>query len=100
MIIYADAYDLLDNALFKKRVIYARLRTAAFILVENPTIPDHANRLDWAQKVLSDTVQMPIRNMLLYIITDPAVAQDGALVTDVALQAVVDNAVPKLIVGG
>lgn len=100
MITYTEGYDLLSDRVFADRVRYAILRTAAFILIENTQTPDHLARTDWASKVFAEKIQMPLRQMLMYVITDAAVAQDGSAVSDAALQGAVDANVSRFITGG
>ncbi len=100
MIAYKDGYDLLDNAELQKRVKYARLRSATFILIEAANTPNHAERVAWAEKAMRDQLQMSFRELMLTVILDAALQQDGLLVTDVALQGAVDAAIPRMIAGG
>lgn len=100
MIAYIDAYELLGNESLQKRVLYARLHTAAFILIEDPQAPNHANRVDWANKAFKETLQMPLRQLLLYVITDANVAANGQNATDAQIQGAVDALLSNMIAGG
>lgn len=100
MIAYKDAFALLDDGELQARVRYAILHSAAYILIEDKETVDHANRVDWAHKAFREQLQMPLRQVLLYVITDANVQTAGAAVTDVQLQGAVDAILPTLVAGG
>lgn len=99
-IAYNIAYSLLDDPTLRDRVRYAILHSAAYVLIEDPATPDHADRIDWARKAFAEALQMPIRQVMVYVITDATVAQVGAAATDAQLQAAIDAAIPYLVLGG
>jgi hypothetical protein len=100
MIPYDIAYALLDDVTMQKRVLYARLRTAAFMLIEDPATPNHAARIAWANKALNEGLQMTLRQLMLHVITDPNVSAAGAAATDAQLQGAVDALQATMVAGG
>lgn len=100
MIAYDVAYKLLDDQTFQIRIRYAMLRTAAAILAEDPNVKKHQARVEWAQKALVEGLQMPFRQVLLNVITDPNVSNAGAAVSDAQIQAAVDALSTVLVAGG
>jgi hypothetical protein len=100
MIAYKDAFALLDDPVMQIRIQYAMLHAAAYILIEALGTPGHANRVDWAHKAFREQLQMPLRQVMLYVITDANVQTAGAGATDTQLQGAIDALLPTLVSGG
>lgn len=93
---YEQTSTLMNDGTFRGRVKVACLKYADYISLEAATVPAHATRIKWAQQ----TYAMPdasAANVTPAVVMDPAVQQDGAAITDAALQSAVEGAVNKII---
>jgi len=81
---------------FRNRVKVAVLTFASYVFGEPPSTPAHNTRIKWAQNAVQnpDTVAAQAQPPT---VMDPAVQQDGANVSDSALQGAVENALQKLL---
>src|SRR5262245_32441437 len=93
---YEESAMLMQNATFVSRVKVACLRYADFITIEASTVPAHATRIKWAQSVQSNPEAMAIQ-LTPSVVLDAQVQQDGAGITDPALQTSVEATVNKMI---
>jgi hypothetical protein len=93
---YTQSSDLMKDAIFMGRVKVACLKYADYILNEAPSVAGHSSRYRWAQ----NTFAMPdgaASQVTPPVVMDPAVQQDGAAITDAALQSAVEGVVNKTI---
>ena len=93
---YTQSADLMNDPEFRGRIKVACLTFANYIFGEAVNVPAHNTRLKWAQQTLlmPDSVTGQVAPT---VVMDPAVQQDGAEITDAALQSAVENAVNKLL---
>ena len=93
---YQESSELMVSAEFRGRVKVAVLKYADSIMIEASSVPAHNTREKWAVNTMQNPdfvagqIQPPT-------VMDPAVQQDGAAVTDAALQAAVEGVVNKLL---
>jgi hypothetical protein len=93
---YNGTSNLMNDPEFRGRVKVSCLHFADYIVGEATTVPAHNTRYKWAQQTLT----MPdasAAQVTPVVVMDAAVQQDGAAITDPALQSAVENAVNKLI---
>ena len=93
---YEQSADLMHDNAFVNRVQVACLKYADFITLEAPSVPAHTTRIKWAQQ----TMLNPAAAASLVtptVVMDPAVQQDGAAITDTALQSAVENSINKML---
>jgi hypothetical protein len=86
---------MLDTVL-RGRIKVACLKFANYIFDEAVNVPAHASRLRWAQR----TFQLPdasASDVQPAVVMDTQVQQDGAAITDTALQTSVETAVNRLL---
>jgi hypothetical protein len=93
---YQQSSDLMSDGVFIGRVKVGCLKYADYITGESPGVPAHPTRVRWAQNVFQnpDNVAQTITPT---VVMDAAVQQDGAGITDAALQSAVENAVNKVL---
>lgn len=94
-ITYQQSADLMKDPIFVGRVKVAVLKFATSITDEATTTPAHSARLRWAQQAILNADQMAF-TVTPPTVLDPAVQQDGAAITDAALQSAVENTVNKM----
>jgi len=93
---YEESAALMNDMAFRGRVKVACLKYADYIESEASTIGGHTARLRWATQcfqqpeITAQVVQPPT-------VMDAAVQQDGAAVTDAALQSAVEGVINKLL---
>lgn len=92
---YEESAALMSDFTFRGRVKVAVLKYAQSIMIEETTVPAHNTRERWALTAMQnpDGVATQIQPPT---VMDPAVQQDGAAVTDAALQASVQAVVDKM----
>jgi len=93
---YSESAALTTDPDFRGRVKIACLKFADSIMIEASSVPAHNARMRWSVTTMQspDMVAMQIQPPT---VMDPAVQQDGAAVTDAALQAAVEGVVNKLL---
>jgi len=93
---YAATAALMQDKAFLDRTKIACLHFADYILGEAVSVPAHSSRLRWAQNTNLSPDQSAMQVMPV-LVMDPAVQQDGAAITDTALQSAVENSVNKML---
>src|SRR5262245_34978696 len=93
---YEETYQLMQDALFRGRVGIACVNYARYITDEAPNTPAHATRTRWAQNTLVNP-EASVNQVIPTAVTDTAVQDAGAAITDQALQSAVETAVNKLL---
>jgi hypothetical protein len=93
---YTESAALMNDQTFRGRVQVAVLKFADSIMIEAGSVPAHNTREKWAVQAMQNP-QMVAMQIQPPTVMDPAVQQDGASVTDVALQAAVEGVVNKLL---
>ncbi len=93
---YQESSDLMNDAAFKGRVKIACLHFATYIVGEGPAVPAHTTRVRWAQGVFVSP-EAAANQVTPVVVMDAAVQQDGAAITDTALQSAVENSINKMI---
>jgi hypothetical protein len=79
---------------FRGRVKVAVLKYADSIMIEASSVPAHNTRERWAVQAMQSP-DMVAAQVQPPTVMDPAVQQDGAAVTDAALQGAVEAVVNK-----
>jgi hypothetical protein len=79
---------------FRGRVKVAVLKFADSIMIEASSVPAHNTRERWAVQAMQSP-DMVAAQVQPPTVMDPAVQQDGAAVTDAALQGAVEAVVNK-----
>lgn len=92
---YEESAALMTDIEFRGRVKVACLKYADSILNEPNTIPAHNTRLRWAQQC-GQQPDMTAQQIQPMVVMDPAVQEDGADITDIALQGAVESVVNKI----
>lgn len=93
---YEETFQLMRDQIFRGRVSVACTKFASYIADEQPNVPAHPTRYKWSMATLTNPEGATIQ-VIPTVVWDAAVQQDGAAVTDAALQGAVENAVQKLI---
>jgi hypothetical protein len=89
---YAQQAALAQDQTFRGRVQVACVKYSDSIMLEPQNTPAHTSRAKWAAEVVNNPLGMATKVQQM-VITDPAVIQDGAQITDTALQGAVETAV-------
>ena len=93
---YQASAELMNDISFRGRIKVACLKYAVYIADEPSSTPAHATRIKWSQA----TFQNPEGQAAIVqptVVMDDAVQQDGAAITDSALQTSVETSVNKMI---
>ena len=93
---YAASADLMNDQGFRGRVKVASLKYATYIVNEAPSVEAHSARYRWAQATFAQP-DMAAANITPMVVMDPSVQQDGAAVSDAALQSAVEAIVNKIL---
>jgi hypothetical protein len=93
---YEASAALMKDATFVDRVKVACLKFADYILNEPANTPAHNTRIRWAQTTTTSPDSVA-QNITPPVVMDSAVQQDGAAITDAALQTTVETVVNKLL---
>lgn len=93
---YEETYQLMRDQIFRGRVSVACTKFATYIADEQPNVPAHPTRYKWSMATLINP-EGATAQVIPTVVWDAAVQQDGAAVTDAALQGAVESAVQKLI---
>lgn len=97
MATYVELYTLRSDATLLQRISTALTVATNTIRLEAINVPNHSNRVAWAQQVIRDpdTFAQRTLSLLLAINKDSSVAQIQG-VTDTVIQTAVDNLVNLL----
>jgi hypothetical protein len=83
MATYAELNALFSDATMIARTKFALLVGARMLRQESPSTPNHANRVLFASRVYSGSLQkVSINHVMMEVLTDPTVAAAGAAATD------------------
>jgi hypothetical protein len=93
---YEETFQLMRDQIFRGRVSVACTKFASYIADEAPSVPAHPTRYKWSMATLGNP-EGATAQVIPTVVWDAAVQQDGAAVTDAALQTAVETAVAKLI---
>jgi len=93
---YKDSNDLMNDFDFRGRIKVAALKFANSLMDEAINTQWHGAHVRWASNVLLNSEQVATQ-LHPSVVMDPAVQQDGAAITDTALQGAVEGLVQKLI---
>lgn len=93
---YLESSELMVSMEFRGRVKVAVLKYADSIMIEASSVPAHNTRERWAVTAMQSP-DMVAAQVQPPTVMDPAIQQDGAAVTDAALQAAVEGVVNKLL---
>lgn len=93
---YSDSAALMQDVEFRGRVKVASLKFAQYIVNEQPNVEAHSARYRWAQSVFAQP-DFVAANITPMVVMDPSVQQDGAAVSDAALQSAVEGVVNKIL---
>lgn len=93
---YTGTAALMNDNDFRGRVKVACLKFSDYIAGEANDVPAHATRIKWSQQTMTNP-EVSATQVLPVVVMDPAVQQDGAAITDAALQSATENAVNKMI---
>jgi hypothetical protein len=91
---YLESSELMVSMEFRGRVKVAVLKFADSIMIEASSVPAHNTRERWAVQAMQSP-DMVAAQVQPPTVMDPAVQQDGAAVTDAALQGAVEAVVNK-----
>lgn len=93
---YEESATLMNDTAFRSRVKVGCLKYADYISLEAATVPAHSTRIRWAQQTMvnSDAAAATVTPT---VVMDGAVQQDGAAITDAALQSAVENSINKML---
>lgn len=91
---YLESSELMVSMEFRGRVKVAVLKYADSIMIEASSVPAHNTRERWAVQAMQSP-DMVAAQVQPPTVMDPAVQQDGAAVTDAALQGAVEAVVNK-----
>ena len=93
---YTQSSELMMEPTFRGRTKVACLKYATYIVNEAPSVEAHSARYRWAQATFAQP-DMAAANITPMVVMDPSVQQDGAAVTDAALQTAVEAIVNKIL---
>lgn len=93
---YEETAALTRDQAFRGRVAVGTTKFATYITDEAPNTPAHPTRYKWSMATLPNP-EGAVAQIIWTVVMDSAVQQDGAAVTDTALQGAVEAAVNKLI---
>jgi hypothetical protein len=93
---YAQSAALMNDPAFVSRVKVAVLKFADYIMGEAVDTPAHNTRLRWAQTAFTSPDNVS-QNLAPPVVMDTQVQDDGAAITDTALQTTVETVVNKLL---
>ena len=94
---YVDLWDLLYNDQFMHRVFFAQRIAALAVIDENPSTPNHANRLDWANKCILGQLIGDQRQTMVRVCASPEVQAQGFPISDATLQTVVNGLIDFMV---
>lgn len=92
---YDESAALMNDQAFRGRVKVACLHYADYISGEANNVPAHATRLKWANSTMTNP-DATTATVTPTVVMDAAVQQDGAAITDSALQSATENAINKM----
>lgn len=97
---YADIYNAANDSLFQGRCLVASWIAAGDIINEATNTSNHATRLDWANKVLSDRANLTHLQLAMQVLRNSTIAANPGAALDSDIQFQVNSIVPALILIG
>jgi hypothetical protein len=93
---YEQSAALMVDATFRGRIKVSCLKYATYIIDEPSSTSAHQTRTKWAQNTMTapDVAAALIQPT---VVMDPAIQDQGAAVTDVALQTAVETSLNKML---
>ena len=92
----SQVYSLMfDETRLKERVTAALFLRAGIVMTEDSAVVDHAKRLVTALRVQADP-KLVAKDMMLHVIANSDVQQQGSLIDDAALEWIVNDAWNRL----
>jgi hypothetical protein len=86
---YLDRYGLqYTDSLLRQRTQISIESSAHYIIGEDPSTPNHANRITWANAVFSDPEAIT-RAMMGAVVQDPIIYENGNEATDAQIDQVI-----------
>jgi len=93
---YEETAALMKDPVFRDRVGIACVNYARYITDEAASTPAHNTRYRWATQTMQSP-EVAVNQVIPTVVTDNAVQDAGAAITDEALQSAVETAVNKLL---
>ena len=93
---YEESAALMNDTAFRGRVKVACLKYSTYIMDEAANVPAHSTRIKWAQATMTNP-DAAAAMVTPTCVMDGAVQQDGAAITDAALQSAVENSINKML---
>lgn len=92
LVIFAASNDVA----FQSRCRVATWRAAQNIASEDPTLEDHATRMEWASRVLTDNTKITDKQLAMQVLRNEVIAEDPAAAPDSDIQYQVDLALSSI----
>lgn len=94
---YADIYNAATDAAFQGRCYVAAWKAAQDILSEAENTPNHAARLDWAIRALTDRLAITGKQLAMQVLRNGTIAANPGASTDNDLSFQVATVIGDLI---
>lgn len=94
---YADIFNAANDALFQGRCQVAMWTAAQDIAAEATNTTDHAQRADWANRVLQDRATITPRQLAMQVLRNGTIAANPGASTDGDIQFQVNSVIAALI---
>jgi len=93
MSVYDEIYGLRQSSHIRNLVTVALMKACRDIYAEDVGIPNHANRLTWANVTITTQGESEAQRFMWAVIANDAVRAAGEAATDAEIQTAVDNVV-------
>lgn len=94
---YATIFEAAGNAAFQGRCRVATWHAAQDIVNEPLSSPDHQERVDWANRVLTDRTNITDRQLAMQVLRNAVIAADPGASADGDIQYQVNVVLADLI---
>ena len=99
MTLYDDIYALRGSSNISNRVCVALIKASRDIYDEDLGTTNHANRLVWADSVMTTDGSAEAQRFMWAVLSDTAVRTAGEAATDPQIQSAVDGNIDKFATG-
>lgn len=97
---YATIFTAANDAAFSAKCRVATWKAAQDIASEASTVPNHAMRMDWASRVLTDKTNITDRQLAMQVLRNAVIAADPTNAADGDIQYQVNSVLDAIMAIG
>lgn len=97
---YLTIFEAANNVEFQSRCRVATWRAAQDIAAEDDATPNHATRMDWASRVLTDKSNITDKQLAMQVLRNVGIAESPNAAPDEDIQFQINSVIDSIIAIG